>query len=246
MGELRNPLSLAERLTRTLSETGGSVASAMDMTLEIHQRSLDNLRKSITAEQFEAAVEILVAAQRMVVFGLGPSSAIANYLVMQLGRFGFNAFSLTNTGLLFADDLGKLRAGDTVIMFAYGRVYAELAALVDMVERRGASIGSYHGYAGSIPAGQGRLGPVRQSRAIRHVQHAHRHARLHRGAPGRDSDQASGRDGGEPPGAQRCARETRREADQIVDRRAEGVSGRQHAGRRFAVLTNSADSAPSR
>ena len=48
-----------------------------------------------------------------------------------------DACSLTNTGLLFADDLRRLREGDLVIMLAYGRVYAELAALLDDINRRG-------------------------------------------------------------------------------------------------------------
>jgi len=67
---------------------------------------------------------------------VGPSSAMAAYLVIQLGRFGLDAGSLTNTGLLFADDLRKLRDGDLVVILAYGRVYAELAVLLEEIQRR--------------------------------------------------------------------------------------------------------------
>src|SRR6202034_356393 len=35
-----------------------------------------------------------------------------------------------------ADDLRKLREGDLVVMLAYGRVYAELAALLDEIKQR--------------------------------------------------------------------------------------------------------------
>jgi len=135
--ELRHSLSPAERLTRTLGEVGSSLSAAFEMTLEIHLRSLESLRRSITPELFASAVEGIAGARRIVVFGLGPSSAIAFYLVTQLARFGLDASSLTNTGLLFADDLRKLREGDLVIMLAYGRVYAELAALLDEIDRRG-------------------------------------------------------------------------------------------------------------
>lgn len=134
--ELRLSLSPAERLTRTLGEVGGSPPAAFAVTLDIHSRSLETLRRSISREQFETAVEGIVGARRVVVFGLGPSAAIANYLVTQLIRFGLDAASLTNTGLLFADDLRKLREGDLVVMLAYGRVYAELAALVDEIAQR--------------------------------------------------------------------------------------------------------------
>jgi hypothetical protein len=70
-------------------------------------------------------------AARVLVFGLGPSSAIADYLVIQLGRFGLIAEALSNTGLLFADDLRRLCDGDLVVILAYGRIYAELATLLD-------------------------------------------------------------------------------------------------------------------
>ena len=135
--ELRRSLSPAERLTRTPGEVGGSLSAAFEMTLDLHLRSLENLRRSVTLEQFEKAVDGIAGTRRVVVFGIGPSSAIAGYFVVQLGRFGLDATSLTNTGLLFADDLRKLRDGDLVIMLAYGRVYAELAALLDEIDRHG-------------------------------------------------------------------------------------------------------------
>jgi len=135
--ELRSSLSPAERLTRTLGEVGGSLSAAFEVTLDIHLRSLESLRRAITPELFEKAVDGIAGARRILVFGIGPSSAIAHYLVVQLGRFGLDAASLTNTGLLFADDLRKLRRGDLIIMLAYGRVYAELAALLDEVHRCG-------------------------------------------------------------------------------------------------------------
>ncbi len=135
--ELQSSLSPAERLTRTLVEIGGSLAAAFEVTLDIHQRSLEEMRRAISPELFEKAVAAVCAAKRVVVFGLGPSAAIANYLVTQLGRFGLDALSLTHTGLLFADDLRRLRAGDLVIMLAYGRVYAELDALLDEIARGG-------------------------------------------------------------------------------------------------------------
>ena len=133
--ELRGSVSPAERLTRTLGEVGGSLAAAFEMTLDIQIQSLEGLRQSITAELFQKAVEGIGNARRVCVFGIGPSSAIADYLVIQLARFGLDATSLSNTGLLFADDLRKLRPGDFVIMLAYGRVYIELAALLDEIDR---------------------------------------------------------------------------------------------------------------
>jgi DNA-binding MurR/RpiR family transcriptional regulator len=135
--ELRSSLSLPARLTRTLGEIGSDLSAALTITLDNHVQCIESIRRSVTSEQFGKAVDAIAGARRIVVFGLGPSSAIADYFVIQLRRFGLDAASLKNTGLLFADDLGKLRAAGLVIILAYGRVYAELAALLDEIDRRG-------------------------------------------------------------------------------------------------------------
>lgn len=139
--ELRETLSPAGRLARTLGEVGDDLAAAFDATLDIHRKALEDLRRDITPERFGAAVRRIIDAERVFAFGIGPSSAMADYFTIQLGRFGIDAVSLTHTGLLLADGLQKLKPGDLLMIFAYGRVYRELAALIDQAaHRRVASI----------------------------------------------------------------------------------------------------------
>jgi DNA-binding MurR/RpiR family transcriptional regulator len=133
--ELRHDLSPATRLARTLGEVGDDLATAFDVTLDIHRTALDRLRRDIPPARFAAAVEHIIDAERVFIFGIGPSSAMADYFAIQLGRFGLEANSLTQTGLLLADGLQKLRPGDLLTIFAYGRVYRELAALIDRAGR---------------------------------------------------------------------------------------------------------------
>jgi DNA-binding MurR/RpiR family transcriptional regulator len=137
--ELRETLSPASRMARTLSEVGDNLEAALDVTLDIHQKSLEDLRRDITPNDFRSAVRSIAGAQRVFIFGIGPSSAMADYFMVQLGRFGIDALSLTQTGLLLADGLQKLREGDLLILFAYGRVYRELDALLDQADQRGAT-----------------------------------------------------------------------------------------------------------
>ncbi|SEE73997.1 transcriptional regulator, RpiR family [Rhizobiales bacterium GAS188] len=135
--ELRRDLSPSDRLTRTLGEIGDDLQAAFEVTLDIHVKALESLRRDIAPEQFRSAVKRIAAARRVLAFGIGPSSAMAEYFVIQLARFGLDAASLTRTGLLFADDLRRLRQGDLVVILAYGRVYRELAALLDETRRMG-------------------------------------------------------------------------------------------------------------
>ena len=136
--ELRQGPSPADRLARTLGETGDDLGRAFEVTLAIHEDALSGLRREITPALFRDAVRMIVDARRRLIFGIGPSSAMADYFAIQLGRFGLEAQSLTETGLLLADGLQKLRADDLLILFAYSRVYRELAVLLDQADRRGA------------------------------------------------------------------------------------------------------------
>jgi DNA-binding MurR/RpiR family transcriptional regulator len=135
--ELRRNLSPASRLERTLGAVGDETASALGLTLDIHVQAIERLRRDVSAELFHAAVDRVVTAQRVFIFGIGPSRAMADYFSTQLGRFGIDAASLTETGLLLADGLHRLRQGDVLIILAYSRIYRELEALLDHAGRLG-------------------------------------------------------------------------------------------------------------
>jgi DNA-binding MurR/RpiR family transcriptional regulator len=135
--ELRRSLSPAARLTRTLGAVNDDPVSAFSVMIDVHVGALEALRRDIVPAKFKAAVERVVAARRVVVFGLGPSSALADYFARQLGRFGLDSATLTDTGLLLADGLHRLRPGDLVVALAYGRVYKEIAALLAEASRLG-------------------------------------------------------------------------------------------------------------
>jgi len=133
--ELRMSLSPAARLTRTLGAVKGDAASALGVVIDIHVQALEKLRRDVSAAQFEAAIELLAKARRIVVFGIGPSSALADYFAIQLGRFGIETISLTQTGLLLADGLNRLKPGDLIVALAYGRVYQEIQTLLSQANR---------------------------------------------------------------------------------------------------------------
>jgi DNA-binding MurR/RpiR family transcriptional regulator len=133
--ELRSSLSQAERLSRTLGEAGGTINGAFETSLATHLQCLQSLRDRIGTAQFERFVNGIATARRVAIFGIGPSSAIANYFVIQLNRFGIDGLTLSQTGLLFADELRKLRRDDVLVILAYGQLYAEVAALLERSEQ---------------------------------------------------------------------------------------------------------------
>ena len=132
--EIRDNTSPASRMARTISEVGSDLDSALQVTLDINQASLEGLRKDISPELFEATVRSVVDARRVLIFGIGPSSAMADYMSNGLGRLGLETISLTQTGLLLADKIQHFRQGDLLAIFAYGQVYRELAVMLDQAD----------------------------------------------------------------------------------------------------------------
>jgi DNA-binding MurR/RpiR family transcriptional regulator len=135
--EMRASLAPASRVARTLGDTGSDPKSAFDMTIAIHERALDKLRRDIGPALFKATVDRLAAARRIVVFGIGPSAAIAAYFAFQLNRFGIAAASLSETGQSLADGLHRLQRSDLLVMLAYTRPTPELEALLDRADQLG-------------------------------------------------------------------------------------------------------------
>lgn len=133
--EISGKLTPARRVAGTLREIKGDLGNAFRSTLDLHVAALKALRRQITPRLFRSAVEHVLSAQRIAIFGIGPSSAMANYFAIQARRFGLNAMPLTDTGLLLADGLLRLHQGDLLIVMAYGRVYPELRALFDRADR---------------------------------------------------------------------------------------------------------------
>jgi DNA-binding MurR/RpiR family transcriptional regulator len=133
--ELRMSLSPAARLARTLGAVKGDVSSALGVMIDIHVQAIEGLRRDIDPARFDAAIDLFAKARRIVLFGLGPSSALADYFVIQLGRFGIESVSLTQSGLLLADGLHRLKKGDLVVALAYGRVYREIDTLLTQASR---------------------------------------------------------------------------------------------------------------
>ena len=129
--ELRSDLTLAARMTRTLEAVRDAPGDALAATLQQHQQALERLRRDVGPDLFQAVVGKIASAPRVRIFGIGPSSAIAGYFTIQLRRFGIDAGSLTDSGLLLADGLHQLKPKDLLIMLAYGRPYREITALID-------------------------------------------------------------------------------------------------------------------
>ena len=134
IGQGSNP---AEDMRRTLFDLQKSTGHALDSVLQTHEDGLEVLRSRECAAQIAAGVQALEACERIAVFGIGPSASLATYVSVLLGRCGRRSHMLNATGAMLADQLLDLRAGDAVLILAYGRLYKEVATVVDEAKNFG-------------------------------------------------------------------------------------------------------------
>src|ERR1700722_10004438 len=119
----------ADDMRRTLVDLEKTTGEALDSILRAHQEGLDTLQSATCRAQIAAAVRVLDGAERIAVFGIGPSSALATYVSILLGRSGRRSRTINATGAMLADQLLDLRAGDALLILAYGRVYRDVKAV---------------------------------------------------------------------------------------------------------------------
>lgn len=120
----------ADNLTRTWADVGESAEAAMDDVLQSLAEALVSLREDKTRRATLEALKVLHVADRIVVFGVGPTAHIAAYFAARLRRKGRRQMVLDRTGTGLADQLLELEKGDAILMLAYGKTYREAEATV--------------------------------------------------------------------------------------------------------------------
>jgi DNA-binding MurR/RpiR family transcriptional regulator len=119
----------ADDMRRTLGDLEKSTGQALDSVLQAHADGVDVLRSDQCRAQIAAGVRLLDASDRIVVFGIGPSAALATYVSILLARCGRCSKTLNATGSMLADQLLDLRNGDSLLILAYGGLYKEVTAV---------------------------------------------------------------------------------------------------------------------
>ncbi len=127
----------ADAMDRTLAAVGADTARAVDLVIDAHAEAFAALREASSRERIVTAVKTLHPASRIVVFGIGPSAALADYVSLLLERAGRRTKKLNATGTMLADQMLDLRHGDALLALAYGRPYREVSAVLAEGRRLG-------------------------------------------------------------------------------------------------------------
>ncbi len=148
LGELKREISAALRarmspalsLERRLAASGTDPDATLTHALGLQIELLQEARQTVRPAAFAAALDLLHASDRVLIFGSGPSAALAGYLALRLTRIGRQAGAITATGVALADELLVVRPGDVLLLMAYGRVYREAVVTLDRAREQGVPV----------------------------------------------------------------------------------------------------------
>lgn len=140
LADLAGSTSPGKRLRRTLDAAGSEAEGALRHVIDLHEELLSELKRADMAAAFARALELLAAADRRHIFGIGPSGALAQYAALQLNRIGLATAALSATGVALADQLLSLQPGDAVMMLAYAPVYREVTVVLEEARRHGVPV----------------------------------------------------------------------------------------------------------
>ncbi|MDJ0390284.1 MurR/RpiR family transcriptional regulator [Roseomonas sp. E05] len=135
LGAAPPPGSPAEAMRATLADVGAEAGRAVDLAVEVQREAVEALAAPEARATLRAAVETLHPARRILIFGIGPSAALAGYLALLLRRAGRTARALDATGIALADQLLDLAPGDALLVLAYGRSYREVVTVFGEARR---------------------------------------------------------------------------------------------------------------
>lgn len=124
-----------DALRATLAQTGADMGRAVGLAMDLQRQAVEDLATDASRELLRSAVDLLHPARRIVVFGIGPSAPLAQYVALLLGRSGRSARALNATGIALADQLLDLQPEDVLLVMAYGQAYPEVSTLFAEAQR---------------------------------------------------------------------------------------------------------------
>ena len=127
---LHEQATTSSRLQTKLADLKSSPGHVFTKTVEMEIKYLVDAEQSINLEDFDKAVEIILAGRRLFIVSGGPSSILADLLDIRLRRFGMETVLITETGRNIYEKLLLLQPDDAVIVAAFHNITKELTAVL--------------------------------------------------------------------------------------------------------------------
>lgn len=133
----RNQVTPAARLQHKLAELASSGGHILSKVLDMEMQYLAEASHSVTPDDFDRAVDILLAARRVFVYAGGPSATLANLLELRLRRFGIFCLAMTESGRNLIEKLQLLEEGDALVVAGFHHLNRELCVVTEHARTTG-------------------------------------------------------------------------------------------------------------
>ena len=133
----RAQVTPSSRLQHKLGELASSQGHVLTKVLDMELQYLTEASQGIDLADFDRAVDILLSARRIFVFGSGPSGLLADLAELRLRRLGILTIAMTESGRHLLEKLQLLQAGDVVLVNGFHHVRSEIVAALDHARATG-------------------------------------------------------------------------------------------------------------
>lgn len=138
--ELPSYLTAVERMGERLSEPPATNNDIPQQVFHTDIKNIERTANSLSAPQFDAALDNILAASRILVVGSGLSAAPALFLTHSLKVMGFDARAAIDGGLSLAVDTTQLDSDTLLIAIDLWRYVRSTVEAVYAAQKQGASI----------------------------------------------------------------------------------------------------------
>ncbi|MEV0386219.1 MurR/RpiR family transcriptional regulator [Nonomuraea sp. NPDC050643] len=128
------------RLKQRISHVGQDLSGIWERVFDEARERVEHCSRLLDPQTFKKAVELLVNAPGVFVYGAGASEPAARHLALKLNRRGHRARAVSATGFSLADDLLSLAHGEVLVIFQPARRLKEITVLIDRAHAVGAGI----------------------------------------------------------------------------------------------------------
>ncbi len=126
----------AERMQKRLAKMADR--SILRSLIESEIQALQSVPDHISQEQMEAAADLLIGCNQVVVFGVGHASALAGLMARRLNRSGYQAQALHHIDWETPEIILKTGPGTVVVAFAFRHIPPGLSGLLSHMVGEGA------------------------------------------------------------------------------------------------------------
>ncbi|PRA13255.1 transcriptional regulator [Arthrobacter sp. MYb211] len=128
------------RARQRIKSIGGNIEEVWRSVNTEASERLELAFAESSIEPMTRAVHLALAAPRVITYGVGASGLAAEHLALKLNRIGLPSHFISASGFQLADQLLMISAEDAVMVFAPGRMLADLRVLLQRARDVGAKV----------------------------------------------------------------------------------------------------------